>query len=116
MEFYQSVFNHNFAVVDYSRSHRGEFDFFDKIGNLKSRACFEKIMETTELSRKSIEEIDSEREIENLRKVEAALFIAGRFLSLKELVTLTDVNPILLRKTLDDLSDKYKDFGVDIFI
>ena len=71
-------------------------------------------METTELSRKSIEEIDSEREIENLRKVEAALFIAGRFLSLKELVTLTDVNPILLRKTLDDLSDKYKDFGVDI--
>ena len=66
------------------------------------------------LRKESIEEIDSEREKSNLRRVEAALFIAGRFLSLKELVGLTGINPILLRRLLDGLSDKYKDSGIDI--
>jgi segregation and condensation protein B len=33
---------------------------------------------------------------------------------LKELVALTDINPILLRKTLQDLSYKYKDSGIEI--
>jgi stage II sporulation protein M len=41
-----------------------------------------------------------------------ALFISGRFLSLQELVGLTDVNPILLRKVLGDLEEKYKDSGI----
>ncbi|MCH7567961.1 MAG: SMC-Scp complex subunit ScpB [Nanoarchaeota archaeon] len=66
------------------------------------------------ISSESIEEIDSEREIENLRKVEAVLFIAGRFLSLKELISLTDINPILLRKILDELNDKYQDSAIEI--
>jgi len=66
------------------------------------------------VNKESIEEIDKEIEEENLRKVEAALFIAGKFMSLQELVALTDVNPILLKKTLEDLSEKYKDSGVEI--
>jgi segregation and condensation protein B len=66
------------------------------------------------ISKESADEIDQEIETENKRKVEAALFIAGRFLSVKELVALTDVNPILLRKILEDLVDKYKDSGVEI--
>lgn len=66
------------------------------------------------ISRKNIEELDSERERENVRKVEAALFIAGRFLSLKELVALTDINPIFLRRVLDDIIDRYRDSGIDI--
>ena len=66
------------------------------------------------ISSRGIEELDSEKEAQNMKKVEAALFIAGRFLSLKELVTLTDVNPILLRKILEDLSDKYKDSGIEV--
>jgi segregation and condensation protein B len=49
-----------------------------------------------------------------MRKVEAALFIAGRFMNLQELVALTDVNPILLKKILEDLSDKYKECGVSL--
>lgn len=65
-------------------------------------------------SSKSIEEIDSEMEMKSLRKIEAALFIAGRFLTLKELVSLTDVNPIFLRKLLDDLMDKYEESALDI--
>ncbi len=67
-----------------------------------------------EISRESIEEIDNEREEENKRKIEAALFIAGRFLSLQELVGLTEVNPILLKKILEDLCDKYKNSGIEI--
>jgi len=67
-----------------------------------------------DLSKKTLEELDSSQEIENTKKVEAALFIAGRFLSLQELLTLTDVNPILLKKILSDLKDKYKSSGIEI--
>ena len=62
----------------------------------------------------SISQMDEERDIANLRKVEAALFISGKFLSLKELVSLTDVNPILLRDVLRDLEGKYKNSGIEI--
>lgn len=65
-------------------------------------------------SSKLAEDLDDSIENENIRKVEAALFISGRFLSLKELISLTDVNPILLRKILEDLLDKYKDSGVNV--
>lgn len=65
-------------------------------------------------STKSLESIDSETEIENIKKVEAALFVSGRYLTLSELVSLSDVNPILLRKILSDLKDKYSDSGIEI--
>lgn len=67
-----------------------------------------------EISEKSIEEIDEATENASIRKVEAALFISGRFLSMQELIGLTDVNPILLKKILWDLTDKYKNSGVCI--
>jgi len=67
-----------------------------------------------EISRESIEEVDQAAEIESTRKVEAALFIAGRYLSIQELVSLTDVNPILLKKILEDLSDKYSNSGIEL--
>ena len=66
------------------------------------------------LSSESVKELDDAREVSNRGKVEAALFIAGRFLNLKELVNLTDINPILLRKILADLSDKYNDSALEI--
>lgn len=62
----------------------------------------------------TIDDLDNARELEHLRKVEAALFISGRFLSVKELVTLTDLNPILLRKLLGDLQDRYKESALEI--
>lgn len=65
-----------------------------------------------EISEKSIEEIDEATENYSIRKVEAALFISGRYLSLQELIMLTDVNPILLKKILWDLGDKYKNSGI----
>lgn len=67
-----------------------------------------------ELTKETIDEIDFSKEEENKKKIEAALFVAGRFLSLQELVALTDVNPILLKKVLSDLQDKYKNSGIEI--
>ena len=66
------------------------------------------------ISKESIEEIDKSIEEEHIRKVEAALFIAGKFMSIQELVALTDVNPIILKKILEDLSEKYKESGIEI--
>jgi len=50
---------------------------------------------------------EQERDSENLRKVEAALFIAGRWLSLQELITLTDLNPITIKSILKELEKMY---------
>ncbi len=52
-------------------------------------------------------EIEEASEIENLKKVEAVLFVAGKFLNLQELITLTDINPLLLRELIEKLTEKY---------
>ncbi len=62
-----------------------------------------------ELTSESQNEVDNAEEIKNLKKVEAALFIAGRFMSLQELVALTEINPLLLRELIEKLIDKYDD-------
>lgn len=62
----------------------------------------------------SISELDNSREKENLRKVEAALFVSGKFMTLKELVALTDVNPLILRDVLRTLEEKYRGSGVEV--
>lgn len=67
-----------------------------------------------EMSQKSVEELDSEIEQKNIRKVEAALFISGKFMTVPELLSVTDVNPILLKKILSDLEDKYKGSGISV--
>ncbi len=71
-------------------------------------------MTSEHTTQKSIEELDSEIELENSRKIEAALFISGRFMSLQEIVALTEINPIILKKILSDLQDKYKDAGINV--
>jgi len=62
-----------------------------------------------ELTSESQKEVDEAEEIINLKKVEAAFFISARFLSLQELVTLTDINPLLLRELIEKLIEKYDD-------
>ena len=62
-----------------------------------------------ELTSRSQEQVDEAEEIKNLKKIEAALFIAGRFLSLQELVAFTDINPILLRELIEKLQEEYND-------
>ena len=62
------------------------------------------------ITESTAEEIENEfenKEEESAEKVEAALFIAGRFLTLQELIMLTDVNPIMLKGILHKLDKKY---------
>ena len=48
---------------------------------------------------------EKERELEE--KVEASLFISAKFLTLQDLLMLTDINPIMLKEILHKLEKKY---------
>lgn len=56
---------------------------------------------------RTIEEIDDAREKEDLKKLEAVFFVAGRFLNMQELISLTDINPIILEELIEKLEERY---------
>jgi segregation and condensation protein B len=68
------------------------------------------------ISSETIREIDETQTIENLKKVEAALFLSARFLSLEELVMLTDINPMIIKEIIEKLIERYnkEDSGIEI--
>ena len=53
---------------------------------------------------------------DNLKKLEAIFFVSGKFLTIPELISLTDLNPIILRDLIDRLKDKYskEDSAIEI--
>ena len=58
----------------------------------KQEAELESEKKELEADKKELrEETEEAREITNLKKIEAALFIAGRWLSMQDLIMLTDV-------------------------
>ena len=59
------------------------------------------------ISSETEKEIEESSENENFKKVEAALFLSARFLSLEELVMLTDINPLMIREIVSKLIEKY---------
>jgi segregation and condensation protein B len=61
----------------------------------------------TIITSETAKELDENKEVENSKKVEAALFLSARFLSLQELVMLTDVNPLMIREIISKLIEKY---------
>ncbi len=61
----------------------------------------------TESTAKELDNVFEDNERNSTEKIEAALFIAGRFLTLQELIMLTDVNPIMLKEILRRLEKKY---------
>ena len=61
------------------------------------------------MTKETLDELDNARDLENMKKVEAALFVSGKFLSTQDLVALTDLNPILLSQVLNKLVEKYDD-------
>jgi segregation and condensation protein B len=56
---------------------------------------------------KTVDEIDSAREKEDLKKLEAVFFVSARFLNMQELISLTDLNPIILQELIEKLQEKY---------
>jgi len=61
----------------------------------------------TESTAKELDNVFNNKEKDSEEKVEAALFIAGRFLDMQELIMLTDVNPIMLKEIIHRLEKKY---------
>ena len=57
---------------------------------------------------KTIDEIDEAREKEDLKKLEAIFFVSGRFLNMQELISLSDLNPIIIRELIEKLQEKYE--------
>lgn len=64
----------------------------------------------------SQEELDIAEEKKSLKKIEAALFLSARYLSVQELVELTNINPLLLRELLEKIREEYikRDSAVEI--
>jgi len=77
-----------------------------------------KPQENIHLTKQTAQELDNvfdEKERESQEKVEAALFISGKFLSLQDLIVLTDINPLMLKEILHRLEKKYT-YGAIILI
>ena len=65
----------------------------------------------------TIDEVDNEfiaKEENAQNLVEAALFVAGRFLSLQDLIVLTDLNQIIIKDILKKISKKYSTGAIRI--
>ncbi len=45
---------------------------------------------------------------EDLKTLEAIFFVSGRFLNMQELVSLTDLNPVIIKELIEDLQEKYE--------
>jgi segregation and condensation protein B len=56
----------------------------------------------------TLEEIDGLKEKENLKLIEAIFFISGRFLTMPEIVSLSDLNPLIIKDLITRLQEKYE--------
>jgi len=59
-------------------------------------------------SSETIKEIDEAREKEDLKRIEAVLFVSGRFLTMQDLISLSDLNPVIITDLVEQLSEKYE--------
>ncbi len=68
------------------------------------------------ISGKTQEEIDEMKEKEAMSLIEAILFVSGRFLSMKDLIMFSDMNPIMIREMMGKLQDLYEERGAALRI
>ena len=61
-----------------------------------------------EVSSKTADEIDTSKEREDLKKLEAVFFVSGRFLTMQDLISHTDLNPMIIRELIEKLQEKYE--------
>lgn len=54
------------------------------------------------------EDNDAIQRKKDCKKIEAILFVAGRFLDLKELVALSDLNPLTIKEILEEIRNDYE--------
>ncbi len=68
------------------------------------------------LRKETVDEIDDSARKRDLKTIEAILFVSGKFLNMKDLIMLSDMNPIIIRELLEDLQESYdkKDSAIQI--
>ena len=64
-------------------------------------------LNSNSISAETMEELDEFKEKEDLKKLEAVFFVSGRFLNMQELISLSDLNPIIIRELIEKLQEKY---------
>jgi len=57
---------------------------------------------------KTADEIDEAKEKEDMKKLEAVFFVSGRFLTMQDLISHTDLNPVIIRELIEKLQEKYE--------
>lgn len=61
-----------------------------------------------DMSSKTLEDLEESNEKENLKVLEAVFFVSGRFLSMQELISLSDLNPMVIRELISKLKERYE--------
>jgi segregation and condensation protein B len=59
------------------------------------------------ITRETLDEIEKLKERDAVKKLEAIFFVAGKFLSMSELVSLSDLNPLIIKEYIEKLKEKY---------
>jgi segregation and condensation protein B len=59
------------------------------------------------VSSETLNEIDGIKEEENMKLLEAIFFISGRFLTMQELISLSNLNPLVIKDLIAKLREKY---------
>jgi len=60
------------------------------------------------VSSRTTDEVDNAREKEDIKKLEAVFFVSGRFLNMQELVSLSDLNPMIILNLIEKLQERYE--------
>jgi len=63
------------------------------------------------VSSKTLEEIDEAKEKDDLRRLEAVFFVSGRFLSMEDLVSLSELNPVIIKDLIEKLKERYEEIN-----
>ena len=69
-----------------------------------------------DVTSKTIRDIDESAELEHMRKLEAIFFVSGRFLTMQDLVSFSDLNPLVIRELIGRLKEKHnkEDSAIEI--
>ncbi len=64
----------------------------------------------------TLNEVDEGKQKEDMKLLEAIFFVSGRFLTMSELVSLSDLNPAIIPELLEKLQEKYnqEDSAIEI--
>lgn len=61
------------------------------------------------ISSKTFNELDKEKEKESLKVLEAIMFISGRYLSMQDLISLSDLSSVNVEDLIEKLKKKYNE-------